>query len=111
MNPFTKAFYKVAQKAATNANRLYQSTLFTLGQGMPIAFDDDKETYIEQGFNYNSVMYSAVSYITQKGAGLKYKVVEVNELGEEQEADSEAADALRNLLKAPNQKYILQLLQ
>ena len=95
-----KTIRKAAQVGADN--QLYGALYWYMGQNQPVTYDENFDSYVENGYGGNSTLYSIVSFLSEKASAVPYKVVTRGADGEYEDATSEGADELRKLLYAPN---------
>jgi len=55
-------------------NRLMRALYSYIGMNTPLSIDDASRSYITQAYNVNSLVYSIVSWISQKAALTKFNV-------------------------------------
>ena len=103
MNILQRTFNGITKSLKTQAaNVLFQSLYWMRGYEQPITYDENYTSYVENGYGRNATVYSIVSYLSEKAAGVNFKVVTENADGEYERAEGEGADKLRELLKKPN---------
>jgi len=103
MNALQRIYKNITKAVQTSAdNALFGSLYWWLGNRQPITYDENFESYIENGYRSNSTLYSIVSFLSEKAASVPFKIVRVNEYGQYEEVNSPAATKLRKLLNSPN---------
>ena len=84
------------QYEADANNRLLRALYSYIGMNTPLSIDDASRSYITQAYNVNSLVYSIVSWISQKAALTKFNVKDF-------EGNILEDHPLYNLLEIPNQ--------
>lgn len=76
LGKFLSRFVPSNDKRITNP--IYQAFLGTIGQ-TPTAYDNNSQTYIEQGFLYNPIVYSIVKQRSDKARAVPYYIKRIKD--------------------------------
>ena len=77
---FRSEIEKAAQELAKReGSSLYDALLKMIGAGNPVMIPDNTDAYIKQGYLFNPIVYSIVSFIAQKASGIPWYVYKVKD--------------------------------
>lgn len=79
---------ETVQKAAIGKNAVFEAIFRWIGENVVVWLDDDKQTYIEDVFSFNSDQYAIVTYIAQKAKEIPLELYEKGKDGKDNQITS-----------------------